>query len=339
MRRAYGRSLLIVVVGLLAVSLLVALGIIPVLRPQEPPRATSPPGAATTSPPTSSVQAPSSRSQPPPPPEAGPPVLAVKVDNAPAARPPVGIGAAERVYVEPVEAGTSRLIAVFGEHKPPVVGPVRSARETDLRLLTQFGHPALAFSGAAPELLPDIAGSPVRGLSQARVPRAYFRGDLRSVPHNLFVRPQRLPQGARWAPDARAEFGPAPPGGVPTGRHTVRYQSATMGFTWSPQQQRWLVAMDGRPYATADSGRLTPSTVVVQRVPVFESNIEDSVGNPSPVARTVGRGQALVLRNGRAFEATWSRPRPDAATTYTRSGQPIPFAPGQVWIVLAPSQE
>ena len=33
----------------------------------------------------------------------GVPVLVVKVDNSPPARPPVGLGAADVVYVEPVE--------------------------------------------------------------------------------------------------------------------------------------------------------------------------------------------------------------------------------------------
>lgn len=331
MRRADSRALLIVVAALMVAGLLVALGVVPVPRSQPPPDAAKPTGAANQ--PSSRALTPA---PPTPPPEPGPPVLAVKVDNAASARPPVGLGAADMVYVEPVEGGMSRLVAVFGSRKPAVVGPVRSARETDLQLLAQFGHPTLAFSGAAPELLPRIAGSPLESASQDRVPRAYFRGDSRSAPHNLFVRPARLPAGGRWAPDARPEFGPAPPGGAPTASHTVSYSSAVMGFTWSPERHRWLVSMDGDPFVASEGGRLAPSTVVVQRVPVSDSAISDSLGNPSPVARTVGRGAALVLRNGRAFEATWSRPGPDAATTYTGpSGQPIPFAPGQVWVVLA----
>ncbi|RCW45978.1 DUF3048 family protein [Halopolyspora algeriensis] len=331
------RLLFIVAAGLLAVSLLVALGVVPVPPLRESSDTAGPSGA--TNPPPTTASPPSPSSPPPSPaPTAGPPVLAVKVDNAPVARPPVGIGAADVIYVEPVEGGMSRLIAVFGSHKPPVVGPVRSARETDLRLLPQFGHPALAFSGAAPELLPRVRSSPLRSVSQDRVPRAYFRGESRDAPHNLFVRPAELPPGGRWAPDARLEFGPAPPGGVSDGSHTVHYTSATMGFDWAPQQERWLVSLDGRPFHAADSGRLSPSTVVVQRVPVVNSAITDVLGNPSPVARTVGEGRALVLRDGRAFEARWSRPAPEAATTYTTpSGQPIPFAPGQVWVVLAPA--
>src|SRR5690606_9150141 len=102
-------------------------------------------------------------------------------------------------------------------------------------------------------------------------------------------------------------------------------------------QQRWQVSMDGDPYAAVDTGRLGTSTVVVQRVRERESAIRDTKGNPSPIAETVGTGPVTVLRDGRAFEGTWSRPAPDAAPTYTGpSGEPLPVGPGQVWIVLAP---
>ncbi|HEV2258684.1 MAG TPA: DUF3048 domain-containing protein [Streptosporangiaceae bacterium] len=81
------------------------------------------------------------------------PVLAVKIDNLAPARPQTGLTKADIVYVLPVEGGLSRILAVFSSHFPPVIGPVRSAREDDLELLAQFGRPAFAYSGAQPKLL------------------------------------------------------------------------------------------------------------------------------------------------------------------------------------------
>ena len=164
-------------------------------------------------------------------------MLAVKVDNAPAARPPTGIGAADVVYVEPVEAGITRLVAVFGSRYPPVVGPVRSARETDVGLLAQFGRPTLAFSGAAPELLPSLGSASLQDGSQAREPGAYYRGEG-EAPHDLFVRPSGLPEGRPWSPDAPLTFGPAPAGGTPSPYREVRYPNASVGFQWSPADGR-----------------------------------------------------------------------------------------------------
>lgn len=297
--------------------------------PSEPPRAPVPPRA-------------------PPPPASGAagggatatgpqPVLAVKIDNVPDARPPVGIAAADLVYVEPVEGGFSRLLTIFAGDLPPLVGPVRSARETDAELLPQFGHPTLAYSGAAPELLPRIDAAPLTDASDSHQPAAYSRDGARPVPHNLFLHPAELPPGADWPAQNRPVVGPTPAGGTPTDHYEVRYPSATVAFHWSPEQQRWQVSMDGDPYAAVDTGRLGTSTVVVQRVRERESAIRDTKGNPSPIAETVGTGPVTVLRDGRAFEGTWSRPAPDAAPTYTGpSGEPLPVGPGQVWIVLAP---
>ncbi|HEY5985114.1 MAG TPA: DUF3048 domain-containing protein, partial [Streptosporangiaceae bacterium] len=83
-------------------------------------------------------------------------VLAVKIGNTVPERPSTGLTKADLVYVIPVEGGLSRLLAIFSTHFPPVVGPVRSARADDLRLLRQFGRPGFAFSGAQPFLLPVV---------------------------------------------------------------------------------------------------------------------------------------------------------------------------------------
>src|SRR5215207_11116288 len=59
-------------------------------------------------------------------------VLVVKVDNTRSARPQAGVYSADVVYVEEVEGGVTRLAAVFSSTFPPSVGPIRSARTTDI---------------------------------------------------------------------------------------------------------------------------------------------------------------------------------------------------------------
>ncbi len=118
-------------------------------------------------------------------------VLAVKIDNAGAARPPTGVDAADVVYVEQVEGGLSRLMAVYATKLPKEVGPVRSARESDLELLRQFDRPTLAFSGAQKKLLPLIDKAPLRAVTPGNASDAFFRGSGRPAPHNLYLRPER----------------------------------------------------------------------------------------------------------------------------------------------------
>ena len=271
--------------------------------------------------------------------QVGEPVLVAKIDNSPEARPPVGLGAADLVYVEPVEGGLSRLAAVFSTQKPPVIGPVRSARETDLTLLDQFGNPTLASSGAAPELAAAVDQSSLQNASAERQPAAYFRDYSRVAPHNMFVRPDQLPEGGGWPAASQPHFGPAPDGGEPTQYREARYPDTVIGFDWSPGDRQWLVSMDGAPYRAAETGQLMASTVVLQRVQVQDSAISDIAGSVSPLAETIGSGQAVVLRDGRAFPADWSRPSPQAGTAFTTpTGSAVPFAPGQVWTVLIPAQ-
>lgn len=146
-------------------------------------------------------------------------VLAVKIDNVGPARPQTGLDKADIVYVEQVEAGLSRILAAYSSRMPPVVGPVRSARETDLELLRQFDRPTLAFSGAQAKLLPAIEAAPLNPLPPTADPGAYFRGSDRAAPHNLYLRPGKTPHattGVNAAEDIGLRFAAPPPGGRPS---------------------------------------------------------------------------------------------------------------------------
>ena len=58
--------------------------------------------------------------------------VAVKVENIAASRPQAGLNEADVVYEELVEGGISRFAAVFHSQDSDPVGPVRSARSTDI---------------------------------------------------------------------------------------------------------------------------------------------------------------------------------------------------------------
>jgi Protein of unknown function (DUF3048) N-terminal domain len=85
------------------------------------------------------------------------PVLAVKIDNIAQSRSQTGLSKADIVCVLLVEGGLTRLLASFSSERPNAVGPARSALEADLELLTQFGRPGFAYSGAKPKFLPVAA--------------------------------------------------------------------------------------------------------------------------------------------------------------------------------------
>ena len=265
------------------------------------------------------------------------PVLAVKIDNLAPARPQTGLTDADIVYVLPVEGGLSRILAVFSAHFPAVIGPVRSAREDDLELLAQFGRLAFAYSGAQPELLRVVEKARIVDLYDGLV-GGYYRDPRRIAPHNLYAHSSQLlaeASGASTAHDIGFRFGPAPAGGHPAASFSVSYPAASFMFRWSAADGRWLVWMDGAPARAAEGGQLGAPTVVIQYTTVRTSRFLEAGIRP-PYAESTGTGTGMVLRDGQAYAVRWSRPDPNGGTTFTTlSGQPMTFARGQVWVVLA----
>lgn len=262
--------------------------------------------------------------------------LVVKIDNVADARPQTGLGAADVVYVEPVEGGLTRLVAVYSRNPPPVIGPVRSARPTDVELLAQYGRPTLVYSGAAPELLPALHSASLTNASPAENAGAFYRSGPHAAPHDLYLRPARLPAGAGKSVAEVLAFGRAPAGGQPSSVEQARYPSADYRFQWAGS--RWTVTLDGTPVLSTESGPVAAATVVVQRVTVHPADFVDADGHPAQIADTVGSGPVTVLRDGQSFTGTWSRPDAASPTTFsTTNGTPVPMAAGPVWILLLPA--
>lgn len=108
-------------------------------------------------------------------------VIAVKVENIAAARPQVGLNQADITFVQEVEGAQTRLIAVYHSRFPKRVGPVRSARSTDVQLLPLFGNPGLVYSGANPSVQRKIDNASITTIPCSA------RDNRRVAPHNVFV--------------------------------------------------------------------------------------------------------------------------------------------------------
>ncbi|GGC57717.1 DUF3048 domain-containing protein [Hoyosella rhizosphaerae] len=260
------------------------------------------------------------------------PLIAVKVDNVAAARPQTGIGDAHIVIVEPVEAGLTRLLAVFEAPLPEVVGPVRSARITDLDLLRLLGEPTFAYSGAANEVLDRFRDAPLINATEGNTPGAFFRDNRRSSPHNLYVRPGLLPQPSEPPAGAVLAVGESPLGGEITTGERVDYGLASYAITWDSDKSAWTIDVDSRPLSTTDSGNIVADTVVLQEVDIRPGLLG------SPEARTTGSGAVTVLRDGERHVGQWRRTRSeDPLLFFTSAGEPLTVAEGTTWIFLVPS--
>lgn len=268
------------------------------------------------------------------------PVLIVKLDNTRNAQPHAGLRDADMVYIEEVEYGITRIAAVFSSKVPNRIGPVRSARITDVELLAQFGSPAFAFSGAQSKLWPVLAESDFIDISPNKGDRGYERDYDRRAPYNYFLDGQ---VGLERAPDASLSkdiglvFSADPPdGGEPVTKARMEWAYASAAFGYQESSGTYRVHLNGiKARAEEDGESQRASNVIIQYVDQRPSIYFDKGGGNTPQAITVGTGKALVMRDGRAWEVTWNRPDEASGTTFTLpDGSPMTFKPGQTWIVL-----
>ena len=266
------------------------------------------------------------------------PVLAVKIDNTSKAHPQVGLSKADVVYVEQVEGGVTRLVAVYSSQLPNKVGPVRSARITDIELLRQYGTVGLVYSGSNNKLARKLrAADQLKLVSFDANRRGYTRASSRPQPYDVIGDVDALLKRAGKIDKPKKvgyEFGAAPAGGKKASQVTARFPSARVGAVWSAKQKRWLLSMDGRKNMAAEGGQLGASTFVVQFSVLKGSAYRDVNGARTPETETVGKGKAMIFRDGKVYNGQWSRAKAADPTTYTIGGQPAVFAPGTIWVAL-----
>jgi hypothetical protein len=270
-------------------------------------------------------------------------ILVVKIDDTVSARPQIGIDRADVVYIEQVEGGLTRLAAVFSSEIPTLIGPVRSARISDIEILAQYGRVVFAYSGAQSKMLPVISAANLNDYgAQRQSPIIYTRDESRTSPTNMVLRAdlllEKVRSDGRDIANSRSvgwNFGDLPAGGVAITGAKTSWPAASYDVTWSAEEERWLISNNGTPNMSASGSQHGPTTFVIQIVEILPSEYGDKFGGVTPYSKTVGTGTGFVLRDGKYFPATWSRPDELSGTTWQAlDGSELAFARGQVWIAL-----
>jgi len=271
------------------------------------------------------------------------PVLVVKIDDTRQAHPQIGLEDADIIYIEQVEGGLTRLAAIFSSSIPTRIGPVRSARISDIELLEQYGNVAFAYSGAQKKMRPVIEAANLEDLGAQRQSSTIYTTDPdRIQPYAMVLRADLLMQqvAEKNLPIAISknmgwEFGDAPDGGSEIKSAHLSWPASSYDAHWSQEEERWLLDHSGEPNIAESGKRLGPATLVIQLVSITDSIYKDKVGGVTPFSATVGQGRGYILRDGKAFEAIWSRENAVSGTTWrTPNGEDIAFADGQIWVAL-----
>ena len=271
------------------------------------------------------------------------PALLVKIDNAPKARPQAGLNHADLVVEELVEGGITRFFAVFHSQDADPVGPVRSARSTDIAIASALHKPLFAYSGANRVFEEQVHRAPLVDVGAKAAPDRYRRDRGRRAPYNLFSGTPALYQLAPAdAVPPPAAFVYRAAGEPPTGPGMVAVQRAGIAWAtpveweWDPAVGGWWRNQAGRRHVDTGGRGVAPPNVVVQFVDYRDTGLRDSSGAPVPEAQVVGEGDAWVLTGGHLVPGRWSKPSPDAVTRYIDgTGADIRLAPGRTWLELA----
>jgi hypothetical protein len=284
------------------------------------------------------------------------PALVVKIDNADGggsaneARPQLGLNEADVVYEEMVEGSVTRLAAVFQSTDADPVGPVRSARSTDVLVFSPLNRPLFAWSGANPTFFDLIRQSPLIDVGYDAHPEVYNRRNQTGhvAPHNLYSSTPLLysltPYGAEPPKPLflyRAAGESVLPSATPVGSIHLVFGggagSAPVDYTWNAAANGFDRNQKGTPDVDENGVQIAPQNVIVQFVTYHDTGITDVNGAPVPEADMVGTGESWVLTNGTLVDGTWSKTAPDAIPTYTdKAGNPVKLTPGRTWVELVP---
>ena len=271
-------------------------------------------------------------------------ILVVKVDDTKQARPQVGLEDADVIYVEQVEAGLTRIAALYSSHLPDLIGPVRSARISDIELFAQFGRVGLAYSGAQSKMRPVIAGANIENLSaEINPPSIYTKDPSRVGPVNMILKPSLLLERANAKAKTKIDlpirspwsFGDAPSEQVITTTAKIKWPNARYELRWDQARKQYLTYFNGEANLSAIGEQLGADTAIIQLVSITPSIYGDKFGGVTPVSKTTGSGKAIMLRGGFRYEITWKRDLATDVTTWlTKDGKVANFKPGKIWIFL-----
>lgn len=276
------------------------------------------------------------------------PVLFVKIDDTRQAHPQIGLDSADVIYIEQVEGGLTRLAAIFSNTLPAKIGPIRSARISDIDLMANYGRVGMAYSGAQSKFLPVLRASNIEDIGADTEPASiYSRDPSRSAPTDMVVDPKALlnksinveHRSIVTAKSVGWKFGPLPVGGQVIKSVELKWPAARYKAVWSSGTQKWQMYYNGALDVAADGAQLGSPTLLIQEVSITPSIYHDKLGSYTPFSNTIGSGSGFLLRDGQEIPVFWNRVNATEPTTWTlKDGSPAYLPVGQVWIALTDQQ-
>ena len=266
-------------------------------------------------------------------------IVAVKIENSPEARPQSGLDQADVVYETLTEGGITRFIALFQSSAPAVVGPVRSARASDLWVVQQY-RAVFAHVGGERALLDEFRRRKLDDLDQYFNPAPYWRTTDRAVPHNVYtdiskLRSHAVVRGMSATQTVTAlRFDRAPVTATPTvSAVSIPFNvSNVVEWRYDPARRTFARFINGQPHVDRASGQqYRADNVVVVWARSQPRTHVDANGERSLDIMLGGTGRVAVLHAGVRAEGTWEAGENAPPSLKAAGGSPIGLSPGRTW--------
>lgn len=265
-------------------------------------------------------------------------VVGIKVDNAPAARPQVGIGEASLLVEYPVEGGLTRFTAIFPRETSGLAGPIRSLRPVDADLLPAIA-PIVVSTGGMPFVLQAVEAAGMNSITAGF--SSMFVSLGRSEPHDTFVDLGFL--GSILDDSLIPADGGLPSGGalplMGTDAVEVEMPFGSTSFTYQPDTG-YVRQEAGQPFEVLDFAGENPSplshdTLVVMFAAERSAGYTDSNDAPVSTFDVIGAGDLLVFHGGEVLAGTWSRSAlADGFVFHDDIGEPFGLPEGQTYLAV-----
>lgn len=265
--------------------------------------------------------------------------LSVKIENSPASRPQLNISKADVVYETITEGGITRFNAIFHSNMPAEIGPVRSARFSDLWIVPQYGG-LFFFSGASSTVNNAVNGADLPNLSEdAGISRPYYRSSKRTAPHNLILDTAKAyAEAAKRGYATTATLVPlqyerrATEGTPTVSAVTIPFSQAnTTRWEFVPETGRYLRWNNGKPHSDAATGKQIDAENVVVMWAKYTPRSRDKGGSVTYDVELGGQGRVTVLKDGQRFDGTWTADKSTPPRFKDAQGRPIKLKPGRTW--------
>lgn len=272
------------------------------------------------------------------------PVIAVMVENHPDARPQSGLSSAGVVYEALAEGGITRFQAYFQDVSASAIGPVRSLRPYYIDWALEYGAP-VAHAGGSADALNLIGPTGLKALNALVIGApSFYRTKDRVAPHNLYTNSSLLDKllaSKGWAATptftVNARKADAPNSNPAHTNIHIEYSSA--GYAVDYKYDGATNSYNRYLASKAHTDRNTGQVIKVKNVVVLytgTTNLNDGYGHVK--LDTLGKGNALVFRDGTVVKGTWSK---DSRTNRTKlldgAGQEIALAVGNTWYSIVPT--